>query len=75
MIDHADGVHAYTHKQKPTLGRTEASKRTIELWEELQNITKNEEAWYIIEHHLSLERLHGAAEVLIEPLEITLEPI
>jgi hypothetical protein len=38
-----------THEPKRTIGRDEASEQTKALWESLQNIARNEEAWFIIE--------------------------
>ena len=59
MTEPYDTVHAHTHELRPTLKREEASEEAKELWTQLQSIFKNEEAWYIIDHYLSLERLKG----------------
>ena len=60
--DHADTVHAFTHKPRPTLLRHEVSERAMELVEELDKIFKLEEKWYVAEHYLDLERLYGHIE-------------
>jgi hypothetical protein len=66
MIDHVDTVHAYTHKRRNTISSSEASERAKRIWSDLQSVFKNEEAWYIIDHELALERLDGAIEIGIK---------
>ncbi len=41
-----------THPRKPTRGSLETSPEAKALVEELQNVLRNEEAWYIAEEHL-----------------------
>lgn len=38
-----------THPEKPTLGSADVSPRAKKLWEDLCQIMRNEEAWFIIE--------------------------
>jgi hypothetical protein len=45
-----------THPEKPTLGSNETSREAKELVEELQNVLRCEEAWYIAEKHLRRAR-------------------
>jgi len=45
-----------THPEKPTLGSTQTSREAKELVEALQNVLRNEEAWYIAEQHLRRAR-------------------
>jgi hypothetical protein len=49
----------HTHPVKPTLGSNETSREAKELVEELQNVLRCEEAWYIAEEHLSRARAQG----------------
>ncbi len=46
-------VEPHTHPLKPTLGSLETSPEAKALVEELQNVLRSEEAWYIAENHLN----------------------
>jgi hypothetical protein len=48
------------HGHKPTLASTDTSPETKALVEALQNVLRNEEAWYIAEEHLS--KVRGSIE-------------
>lgn len=49
-----------THPEKPTLGSNEASPDAKALVEALQNVLRNEEAWYIAEAHI--RKIRGSIE-------------
>lgn len=44
-----------THPERPTLSSLEANDIAKKLWEEIRDITRNEEAWYIIHAYLECE--------------------
>lgn len=54
-----------THPKKPELSYFEASKTSKQLWESLQNILSNGEAWYLIQ-----EALHHEVKEAIEKYEL-----
>jgi hypothetical protein len=45
-----------THPEKPTLGSNDTSPEAKQLVEDLQNILRCEEAWYVAEDHLNRVR-------------------
>jgi hypothetical protein len=46
----------YTHAQRETLGSNETSPEVKELWLSLQDIMRNEEAWFILEQFIRTVR-------------------
>ena len=48
---------------KPTIGSLEATPQTKALWDEMQNVLRNEEAWEIIQRYLKTARLEGMKTV------------
>ena len=62
QIRHMDGPNATFHPVKKTLPDSEVRPRTKEIWRDLTDILRNEEAWAIIQHHLDMERLDAMGE-------------